>query len=436
MSLSRPNQRIIKTLLAIAMCAGHANGQARPDTLYLDELQHAAEAADKRGAQTALIAAQSARRVETIRNERLPALTTVGSAQYVSDVVGIGAILPGSAIAAPPHDQYDAYLIVRQPLLDPTRASRVTAERASEAELAARIRTATWQQRSAVTDAFFTARLRERQIATLTAAMDELAARLATARTRVAGGAALPSEAFLIEVELRRRQQARDEVAVDLAAARELIGAITARPVPAGAVLATRLDATDASVPVADSVRSRPEFAQFDRARDAIHARRAATAAQDRPRIAAFGRTGYGRPGLNALNRSFDAYWLAGVQVEWSPWNWGRTRRELEVQQLQADMLRSDEAAFRDALTRTTIAQRAQVTSLRQSVAADDSIIDLRARILREARLRFDEGEVGSADYVARFTDHLTAQLDRDTRRVRLDEARARYLTTLGLEVR
>ena len=436
MTPSQQLRALIAILAILSTASGQIGAQQRPDTLYLDELQHAAEAADRRHAQTALMATQSARRLETIRNERLPAIATVGSAQYVSDVVGVGAILPGSAIGAPPHDQYDAYLTLRQPLLDPTRASRATAERASEAELAARIRTATWQQRTAVTDAFFTARLRERQIATLTAAMEELAARLATARTRVSGGAALPSEALLIEVELRRREQARDEVAVDLTAARELIGAITARPVPAGAVLATRLDATDASVPRADSVRSRPEFAQFDRARDAILARRAATAAQDRPRIAAFGRTGYGRPGLNPLNRSFDAYWLAGVQVEWSPWNWGRTRRELEVQQLQADMLRSDEAAFRDALNRTTIAQRAQVASLRQSVAADDSIIDLRARILREARLRFDEGEMGSADYVARFTDHLTAQLDRDTRRVRLDEARARYLTTLGLEVR
>jgi outer membrane protein TolC len=67
---------------------------------------------------------------------------------------------------------------------------------------------------------------------------------------------------------------------------------------------------------------------------------------------------------------------------------------------------------------------------------ADDSIVVLRERILRETRLRYDEGEANAADYIARLTEHLTAQLDRDARRVRLDEARARYLTTLGLEVR
>ena len=74
--------------------------------------------------------------------------------------------------------------------------------------------------------------------------------------------------------------------------------------------------------------------------------------------------------------------------------------------------------------------------SLQHSLMADDSIVSLRERILRETRLRYDEGEVNAADYIARLTEHLNAQLDRDLRRVRLDESRARYLTTLGLEVR
>ena len=31
------------------------------------------------------------------------------------------------------------------------------------------------------------------------------------------------------------------------------------------------------------------------------------------------------------LSDEFDAYWLAGLQVQWAPWTWGRTRREREV---------------------------------------------------------------------------------------------------------
>jgi hypothetical protein len=62
--------------------------------------------------------------------------------------------------------------------------------------------------------------------------------------------------------------------------------------------------------------------------------------------------------------------------------------------------------------------------------------VALRERILVETRLRHDEGEVNSADYIARLTEHLGAQLEAAARRVRLQESRARYLTILGREVR
>ena len=65
-----------------------------------------------------------------------------------------------------------------------------------------------------------------------------------------------------------------------------------------------------------------------------------------------------------------------------------------------------------------------------------DQIVDLHRRVLDEARLRFGEGVITTAEYVDRQTDLLSAELARETHRVQLAEARARVLTTLGLEVR
>jgi outer membrane protein TolC len=439
MHLSRLHRAITKTLVVLTLClnAQRLVAQRTRDTLFLDELQRAAEVADRRGSQVPLLAAQSMQRLASLRTERLPSLTATGSAQYVSDVVSVGAVLPSRTVGAPANDQYDAYLTVRQSVLDPTRSARAAIERATNAESAARIRTALWQQRSLVTDAFFGALHRNSQISSLDAAIADLNARRAVAETRVSAGAALPSELLLIEAELVRRRQSRDELTSDRDASLALLSALTDTPLTAGAALAVRAPPAGSLVPrTADSVRARPEFAQFDRARDAIAARQEAASALDRPRLSAFGRTGYGRPGLNPLNRSFDTYWLAGLQVDWTPWNWGRTRRDIEVQRLQSDVIRSEEVAFRDAIGRAALTQRAQIASLEHGIAADDAIVAIRARILRETRLRFDEGEVSSADYIARLTEHLVAQFDRDTRRVRLDEARARYLTIIGLEVR
>lgn len=414
-----------------------AHAQARPDTLYLDDLQRAAERTDRRSAQTALVTAQTALRLETIRRERLPAISTTATAQYLSDVANLGSVLPGVTVPVVRNDQYDAYVSVRQPLFDATRIRRAALEQAQQLESQARLNAVLFQQRAAVSEAFFGVVLRDAQLRSITAAIADLDARLRVATTRVTSGAALPSEQLLLEAERARRIQSRDETALERAANREVLAALVGRELPSGVVLAVRLPGTDAaySRTTSDTLRARPEFTQFDRARAVLDARRAATLAQDLPRVSAFGRSGYGRPGLNPLGRSFDTYWSAGVQVDWAPFNWGRTRRDKEVQELQAATMQSDEAAFRESLKRAGITERARLAILTQSLIADDSIVSLRARILREARLRYDEGEVNAADYVARLTEHLTAQLDRDARRVRLDESRAHYLTTLGLEV-
>ncbi len=408
----------------------------RSDTIYLDALQQAAERADRRAAQIELMSSQSALRLQTIRNERLPSLSGAASAQYLSDVASVGAALPANLHIPTPHnDQYDASITARQPVLDATRAKRVAVEAAQTAESAARIRSALWQQRQQVNDAFFALQLYDVQRRTLDAAVADLASRRAAAQLRVDAGTALPSETLLLDAELARRRQSLSDIATQRVAVRDVLASLTGSDIPDGATLVVRGE-TASATPALDVDRARPEYLQFDRTRNLIAARTSALAAQDLPRLSVFGRTGYGRPGLNALGQSFDSYWNAGVQLEWSPFNWGRTRRDMEAQRLQADIVRSDEAAFTESVRRSVISQRGQIAALEQSLAMDDSIVSLRERILREARLRHDEGELTSADYIARQTEQLSAQLDRDARRVRLSEARARLLTTLGHEVR
>ncbi len=415
-----------------------ATAQSTRDTLWLDDLQRAAERTDRRAAQLDITKAQSALRLQNIRSERLPSVTAIGTAQYLSDVARIGVVLPGVSIPSAYNDQYDTYLTVRQPLLDPTRKSRAAVESAQQLESASRVQSSIWQQRAAVSDLFFGVLLRDAQLQSLDVAIGDLEARSKVAAMRVSSGSALPSELLLLTAEIERRRQSREELASDRDAAREMLTALTGRSIPTTAILATRQSTPDAAfrVDAVDSLRLRPEYQQFDRARAVVDARRQATLAQDLPRLSAFGRTGYGRPGLNPLGRSFDTYWSAGLQVEWTAWNWGRTRRDAEAQQLQRDLLSSDEANFREGIRRATIAERARITSLERSLVLDDSIVATRERILRETRLRYDEGEVNTADYVARLSEHLSSQLDRETRRVRLLESRARYLNTLGLEVR
>ncbi len=418
------------------------------DTLHLGVLQHDAERADRRAAQRELLAAQSALRLETLRAERLPALDWLMQAQYLSDVPTVGALLPGGvAPPAPPNDNYDARIGARQRLYDPTRAPRRGIERAELAESEARLGTVLFAQRQAVNDAFFAALLLDAQRAALDAGIADLEAQREVVGARVTEGVALPGDLAMLDAELLRRRQSRDALVAEGTAVRDVLGALTDREIPPTAVLAVpratadealarALARSDSAAGAAALAAGRPEHAQFDAGRALLSERRAAVAARDRPSISAFGRAGYGRPGLNPLAREFDSYWTAGVQLEWRPWDWGASRREREVLALQTRIIATEEEAVEAGIERALLRAAANIAQLRSSLVADDQIVDLHRRVLDEARLRFGEGVITTAEYVDRQTDLLSAELARETHRVQLAEARARVLTTLGLEVR
>lgn len=184
------------------------------------------------------------------------------------------------------------------------------------------------------------------------------------------------------------------------------------------------------------TLRARPEFDQFGRARQRLEEQKLAVTAQERPRVSAFGRLGYGKPGLNFIANEFDTYWTAGLQVQWAPWNWGAADRERAVLTLQQQVVDADEAAFRSTLERAVQDDLASLDRLEATRAIDDRIVALRETVDRETRLRFDERVASAAQYLDQSTDLLDARLARASHRVELARARARMLTTLGVEVR
>jgi outer membrane protein TolC len=170
--------------------------------------------------------------------------------------------------------------------------------------------------------------------------------------------------------------------------------------------------------------------------RDVLSRQADVAGAQTKPRVSAFVRGGVGRPGLNMLSTRAETYWLGGVQVQWAPLDWGRTARERAQLQLERDAVTADATAFRDALRRQTVSEVATIDRLEQVLSTDDEIVTLREQIAREASSRFRESTITVAEYVDRQTDLLTARIARNLHRVELAQARANYLTTLGLQVR
>jgi outer membrane protein TolC len=415
--------------------ARSASAQQRIDLKSAYDL---ASAADPRIAQLELEAEQSELRIRTIELERTrPSLTVEGQAQYQSQVVEIPFRMPGQTPPQAPHDTLDAYVRFEQPLLDPTRKARIAAERARLAEAQARIRTASYGLRQEVNEAFFAALTLQEKEAQLATAITDLEARLKETRIRVGERTALPGDAATVEATLLQRREEQSELRANRTAALLRLSELTGRTVSVDDLLIVPQLSAAYETAMIDpaSLRVRPEFLQFARGRERLEAQKATIEANERPFVSAYGRAGAGKPGYNFLDNEVNPYFIAGVRVQWKPWDWGARERDVRTLELQQQSIDADEAALARAFHRAVASDAAMVRHLDTIADDDDRIVALRELIQRETRVRFDEHVVTAAEYVDKQTDVLEAQLLRAAHRIALAQAQARVLTILGVEI-
>lgn len=441
----KPCATIAQRLLVPCLIAGHSSVAfsqiARPEVrepLQLGALQREAGAADARTREIDLLSQQTELRLRSIIVERRPSVSALGQSQYASDAATAPFNTPtGQPAFAAPRFTYDASLRVDQRLYDAATQPRLDLARADLAESQARVRTALFALRHEVDDAFFTAALLQEQHGALTATLDDLEGRFSEMTKRVREGAALPSEAAAVEATLLQQRQQADALRSSRRAALARLSILTGRAIdPEVATvlpeLADRVAQARAALPAG---RARPEYEQFDRARNRAARQQDVAKAADRPQLSAFGRGGFGRPGLNFASDRAEAYALAGVQLQWKAWTWGDAGRERDILALQQTIVSAEEAAFTSTLHRAIQADLAAIDQLQAALPADDRIVALRESIDRTARVRLGEGVITASEYLDRHTESLTAQFERSRHRVELAQARARVLTALGLEV-
>jgi outer membrane protein TolC len=402
-------------------------------------MQQAAIDADPRARELGLLASQSELRQRNVAADRLPAVSVEGQAQYQSDVPRAPFALPsGQPLFTAPKTTYDGSIQVDQRILDPTLGARSRLEHAQLAEQQARVRTTLFALRQQVNTAFFAAAGLQERAGALASAVADLEGRLRETQTRVQEGTALPADAAAVEATLLQRRQDALQIAADRRAALATLARLTSQPVAESdtLVLPALDDAVAQAREGADGVRARPEYTQFARTRDRLARQQDAAVTQDEPRVSAFGRVGYGKPGLDFISDQFESYGLAGVRVQWKAWTWGSAGRERQALALQQDIVSADEQAFTRSLDESNQADLQTIDRLRDAVALDDRILTLREEVERSSGIRFKEGVVTASDYLDRQSELLQARFARAGHRVELAQASARLLTTLGLEVR
>ena len=424
------------TVIVILFCSVPAIAQ---QPLQLADLQQAAVASDPRTRELALLESQSSLRLENLSKQWYPSTSVESLIQYQSDAPTTPLLTPdGRPFFSAPKDNYDFYGRIEQRLWDKGVGAQADVERAQLAEQQARVRTALFALRQQVNDAFFAAATLQQRLTVVSVTVTELEGRLREANARVREGTAVPADAAAIEATLLQRQQDADELRASIRGALARLATIVGRPIAPDAVpavpdLASQFDGMRGQL---QTLRARPEYEQFTRTRERITRQQDITSVQSQPKVTAFGRVGYGRPALDFIENQWEAYGVGGVRLQWNAWNWGSTGREREAQKLQSDITSAEEAAFTRSIAASVEGDLSTIDHLSRTLETDQRIIDLRASVEQTARARLQEGVLTASDYLSRDTELLQARIAQATHQVELAQARARVLTTIGVEVR
>ncbi len=340
--------------LALALIGRPAPAQ---DTLNVDRLQEAALKSDPRVNQRDLLRAATDLRVKVIGADRLPQVEFNGEGTHQSDVTRPTFGIPGVTIPDFPKDRWQTTLDVEQRLYDGGDvARRRELEEARHAESQAALDVELYQLRSDVNSAFFSAFLLEKRSAEYEALVADLDARLRTVRAQVEAGTALGRDAAEIEAEWVRAGLQRDEARASRRASLAILSDLVGQPIDTSAVLVLPTDEPERAHPgdlgTVAALRQRPEFDQFRQSRARLEKEVAYTSTENRPRVFAFGQAGVGLPGLDQFRQSSDAFYRAGVRVEWRPWTWRSAGRKAAAYRLEQDVIATEEKALGRSLAR------------------------------------------------------------------------------------
>jgi len=367
--------------------------------------------------------------VKNTNSAYLPQAELNGQATYQSAVTEIPFKVPGVSIPEFAKDQYKATIDVKQLLYDggATREQRELQAVQQQTEQQ-RIEVELYKVKQQVTQTYFNALLAEEYIKAARLNQADIHQRIDRLSAGVQQGTVLPSNVNILKAELLRTEQQELSAAASREGNLAVLQLLTGYQAPGPVKLAIP---SITAVPETDSLL-RPELQLYRLQSSSLDHQAKLTATRPMPRVSAFVQGGYGRPGLNMLNNDFASFYMTGIRLNWTLWNWRYHRKEQDILRLQQKNIDHQSETF-TLNTRTQLAQqRTDINRLVQTLEKDDDILDLRTSVKESSAVQLDNGVITVHDYITDLNAVMQARIDQSTHQVQLALARINYQLIQG----
>ena len=356
--------------------------------------------------QSVLLDEKSRLDIKAINKGKLPKLDVNAQATYQSDVTSLPIQVPNVTIEPPNKDQYRATLDVNQMIYDGglINASAEVTEVKNKVDLQ-EVEVNLYGLKNQVTHLYLSVLLLQENRTLLEAKEEQLRTRLDEVKAGVKFGTLLPSSADALEVELLKIRQKYVELDHSRSGMLERLSLLIGRS------LNKNVELKRPEVFMATDMKSqRPELMLFELKKDQVELSTALLSRSKLPKLNAFALGGYGNPGLNMLDNSFNAFYMAGVRLNWSVFDWNKVKTQKASLSITKEIIDTQKETFELNNNLELAGLQAEIDKTEELIAYDEAIIPLRDKMVKSADAQFKNGIITSSAFITEFTNLYEAK--------------------------
>jgi len=377
---------------------------------------------------TALLTQQNKLDLEVLKTEKYPKLDLLVQATYQSDVPQAPVLLPDSPFEPPNLDQYKSNFSISQ-LIYAGRKINATSE-VKLAELKTQqkqIEVSLYQLKTRVNKLYFSMLFLQEEHELLMAKKQQLKSQLKEVKSGIKHGIILPASDVILEVEILKIEQQFTEIYVKKLNIIETLSTLI------GSVIETNTNFENPSISTNLSAKIlRPELDLFQLQIAQIETSEMLLSKKNTPKIIGFATGGFGNPGLNLLENEFTGYYWVGVKLNWNIFDWNATKKERKSLLINKDIVANNTEIFNLNTTIALNQQAAEIHKIGSFIRSDETIIELRKRILKVSESQLKNGVITSSAYITELTNLYEAESNLNTHKIQLLLAKANYNITQG----
>lgn len=378
--------------------------------------------------QSKLLQEKSALDIATINLGKLPRLELNAQVTYQSDVTQLPIKIPNLTVDPANKDQYKATFDVNQILYNGglINANAQLKEIQTKTQQQ-QVQVNLYQLKSKINQLYFSILLSQEKMEILKAKQQQLVSKVNEVKTAVKYGAILAASEKILEAESLKIKQQLTEINYDKKRFIANLASLTFSTIPDNVILIKPIFEKNFT-----TINGRPELQLFDLQNQQIEHSKTIITKNKVPKINAFGQAGYGNPGLNMLDNSFQTFYMLGVKANWNVFDWNKSKKEKEALTISEAIIVTEKETFLVNTNLQLQEMENEINKLDEITSTDSEIIALRQYVVKSADSQLKNGVITASDYLIELTNLYEAKLNQKIHEIQLDLANANYLIING----